>query len=301
MLTILPSLHLIDDQQFNNIHMELTSFQSIYSNYKAIFLDSYGVLVNHRGIISGVPDIIQQIREQQIPLKVLTNSAARTAQKQAEKYQRQGLSSIQPEEIITSGMMAKMFLSNKIKSGTVAYLGTTQAAAYIFESSLTPLPVGQVTDQNIATIKAMVFLDDEGYDWNFDINATVNLLRKKNIPTIVANSDKIYPISKNEVSIATGGIAQLVESILGREFIHFGKPDSQMFMHAFEQLPADLQLQRHEILMVGDTLHTDILGGNKFGIDTLLVLSGNTSEAEYLTKINATGVIPDYVSLSVVT
>ena len=301
MLTILPSLHLIDDQQFNNIHMELTSFQSIYSNYKAIFLDSYGVLVNHRGIISGVPDIIQQIREQQIPLKVLTNSAARTAQKQAEKYQRQGLSSIQPEEIITSGMMAKMFLSNKIKSGTVAYLGTTQAAAYIFESSLTPLPVGQVTDQNIATIKAMVFLDDEGYDWNFDINATVNLLRKKNIPTIVANSDKIYPISKNEVSIATGGIAQLVESLLGREFIHFGKPDSQMFMHAFEQLPADLQLQRHEILMVGDTLHTDILGGNKFGIDTLLVLSGNTSEAEYLTKINATGVIPDYVSLSVVT
>ena len=197
--------------------------------------------------------------------------------------------------------MAKMFLSNKIKSGTVAYLGTTQAAAYIFESSLTPLPVGQVTDQNIATIKAMVFLDDEGYDWNFDINATVNLLRKKNIPTIVANSDKIYPISKNEVSIATGGIAQLVESILGREFIHFGKPDSQMFMHAFEQLPADLQLQRHEILMVGDTLHTDILGGNKFGIDTSLVLSGNTSEAEYFTKINATGVIPDYVSLSVVT
>lgn len=281
--------------------MELTSFQTIYSNYKAIFLDSYGVLVNHRGLIAGVPDIIQQIRDQQIPLKVLTNSAARTAQKQAEKYQRQGLASIQPAEIITSGMMAKMFLSNKIKSGTVAYLGTTQAASYIFESNLTPLPVGQVSDQNIDSIKAMVFLDDEGYDWNFDINATVNLLRKKNIPTIVANSDKIYPVSNNEVSIATGGIAQLVESILGREFIHFGKPDSQMFMHAFEQLSTTLKIQRHEVLMVGDTLHTDILGGNKFGVDTLLVLSGNTSEAEYQTKIKATGVIPDYVCLSIVT
>ena len=53
--------------------------------------------------------------------------------------------------------------------------------------------------------------------------------------------------------------------------------------------------------MVGDTLHTDILGGNKFGIDTLLVLSGNTSESEYQTKIKATGVIPDYVSRSIVT
>ena len=28
--------------------------------------------------------------------------------------------------------------------------------------------------------------------------------------------------------------------------------------------------------MVGDTLHTDIIGGNKFGLDTVLVLSGNT-------------------------
>ncbi len=281
--------------------MELTSFQSIIAQYKAIFLDSYGVVVNHRGMISGVPAIIEEIRNKNIPLRILTNSAARTPILQAEKYQRRGLSSIQPSEIITSGMMAKMFLSNKIKSGTVAYLGTTQAAAYIIESNLSAIPIAQVTDENRADISAMVFLDDEGFDWNFDINATVNLLRKKNIPTIVANSDKIYPVTNNDVSIATGGIAQLVESILGREFIHFGKPDSQMFMYAFEQLPANLNLKRSEILMVGDTLHTDILGGNKFGIDTLLVLSGNTTKSSYETKIRSTGVIPDFISASIVT
>ena len=281
--------------------MELTSFQSIIPRYKAIFFDSYGVVINHRGMIQGVSDVIQKIKDQGLPIKILTNSAARTAEKQAEKYQRQGLTNIQSSNIITSGMMAKMFLSNKIKSGTVAYLGTTQAAAYIIESNLKALPVGQVDKDNIQDINAMVFLDDEGFDWNFDINATVNLLRKRNIPTIVANSDKIYPVAKNDVSIATGGIAQLVESILGRAFIHFGKPDSQMFMFAFEQLPKALNIHRSEILMVGDTLHTDILGGNKFGVDTLLVLSGNTSEKNYLHKIQATGVIPDFVSRSILT
>lgn len=281
--------------------MELTSFQSLVSKYKAIFLDSYGVLVNHRGVIPGVPKVIQDIRALNIPIRVVTNSAARTAEKQAEKYRRQGLTSIQPQEIITSGMMAKMFLSNKINSGKVAYLGTTQAAAYIIEAKLEAIPAGQVTVDNMEEINAMVFLDDEGFDWNFDINATVNLLRRRNIPTIVANSDKIYPVTNNNVSIATGGIAQLVESILGREFIHFGKPDSQMFMHGFEQLPQELNIQRNQILMVGDTLHTDILGGNKFGIDTLLVLSGNTSEHNYQTKIKATGVIPDFVSTSILT
>jgi len=280
--------------------MQKISFREIIKNYKAIFLDSYGVLKNHRGLIEGVPEIIDLIRAADIPFRVLTNNAARTAERQANRFSRQGLPGILPAEIITSGMMAKMFLTNKLKGGKVAYLGTTSAAAYIIAANLEAIPVGQVNDSNIQEINAMVFLDDEGFDWNYDINATVNLLRKRNIPAIVANSDKIYPVAKNDVSIATGGIAQLVESILGREFIQFGKPDSQMFMYAYEQLPKTLNIQRKDILMVGDTLHTDILGGNKFGVNTLLVLSGNTRAENYETLIQTSGVIPDFVSASIV-
>ena len=47
--------------------------------------------------------------------------------------------------------------------------------------------------------------------------------------------------------------------------------------------------------MVGDTLETDILGGNRFGVGTMLVLSGN-SRAEHIEReIMATGIIPDYI------
>lgn len=280
--------------------MEKVSFRSIIKNYKVIFLDSYGVVKNYRGLISGVPEVIQEIRASNKLLRILTNDASKSVKRQVEKFERQGLPGLLEEEIITSGMMAKMFLKNKITNGRVAYLGTNQAAAYIIEANLEPIPVGQVNDDNIEDIKAMVFLDDDGFDWNFDINATVNLLRKRNIPAIVANSDKIYPVTKNEVSIATGGIAQLVESILSRKFIHFGKPDSQMFMYAFNQLQKAGKFKRNDILMVGDTLHTDILGGNKFGIDTLLVLSGNTRKENYETLIQSSGIIPDFVADSLV-
>ena len=82
------------------------------------------------------------------------------------------------------------------------------------------------------------------------------------MPVILANSDKFYPVSKNDVAIATGGIAKLVESMLHRKFIHFGKPDSQMFMYAFKQLTEEIgAIDKKDILMVGDTLETDILGG----------------------------------------
>ena len=38
-------------------------------------------------------------------------------------------------------------------------------------------------------------LDDEGFDWCQDLNKTVNLIRKKTIPVIVANTDRAYPLS----------------------------------------------------------------------------------------------------------
>ena len=143
-------------------------------------------------------------------------------------------------------------------------------------------------------------MDDEGFDWNTDINKTVNLLRRKNIPVIVANSDKLYPVSKNDVAVATGGIAKLVENMLNKKFIHFGKPDSQMFMYAFDQLNQKGFYSKDEILMVGDNLNTDILGGNKFGVKTTLVLTGNTSAENAEMQINASGIIPDYICKSIV-
>ena len=36
------------------------------------------------------------------------------------------------------------------------------------------------------------------------------------MPVILANSDKFYPVSMNDVAIATGGIAKLVESMLSK-------------------------------------------------------------------------------------
>lgn len=52
--------------------------------------------------------------------------------------------------------------------------------------------------------------------------------------------------------------------------------------------------------MVGDTLDTDILGGNKFGVQTMLVLSGNTRGDKAQLQIQSKGIIPDYICKSVI-
>lgn len=275
------------------------SFLEVVSGFKAVFLDSYGVIKNYRGLIEGVQETLDFIQAQGIEFRILTNDASRSQEQQAESFLRLGLKGIPAEKIVTSGMMAKQYLQLKIKGGKVAYLGTANAAHYIMQANLESVAIADLDKHDLNDIQAMVFLDDEGFDWNFDINRTVNLIRKKNMPIIVANSDNLYPISHNDVSIATGGIAKLVESIINKRFIHFGKPDTQMFNFAFEDINRYSEYNKEDILMVGDTLHTDILGGNKFGIKTALVLSGNTSASEMEMNIRSTGIIPDYICESI--
>ncbi|CAN0318167.1 unnamed protein product, partial [Chrysoparadoxa australica] len=180
----------------------------------------------HNGLIKGADKTLAFIRNEQKLFRILTNDASRSPQQQVDKYVELGLPGIHLHEMITSGMMAKHFLEQKITSGKIAYLGTENSADYILQAGLEHIAVADVDLNNIDDISACVFLDDEGFDWNVDINKVVNLLRKKNMPVILANSDYYYPVSHNDIAIATGGVAKLVENMLGKKFIHFGLPDS---------------------------------------------------------------------------
>ena len=275
--------------------MEKTSFETLLDRYNVFFLDSYGVIKNHGGLIEGMDRTIQRIIDAGKRYVVLTNDASRNQEQLAESYHNLGLYNVKPEDFVSSGMMAKNFLQAKIKQGIVTYLGTNYASQYISEAGREAVSISKLQPENYHEVSAMVFLDDEGFDWNIDINKTLNLLRYHNIPVIVANTDMIYPKSNREINMAAGSVSRLLENILGRSFIKFGKPDSQMFMYAFDIVNKYQITAKSDILMVGDTLHTDILGGNKFGLATALALTGNTSESEAAFLIRSSNIIPDYL------
>ena len=279
----------------------MTDFKSLLENYKIIFFDAYGVIKNYKGPIPGIEKTFNWLNEQQKSYYIITNDASRSPELLAESYINNGLSHITADKIISSGMLAKEFLDLKVKQGLVAYLGTEDSAHYIEHPGLRTLPLQDMNESNINDITALVLLDDEGFDWMDGLNKAVNLLRRRTIPAIVANPDGAYPMSKREVGIAIGGLSYMIEKITGRKFIRFGKPDSQIFMFALENiLPSHPDITKKDILMVGDTLHTDILGGNKFGLDTALVLTGNLLPEDYENRIISSGISPTFISESAV-
>jgi HAD superfamily hydrolase (TIGR01450 family) len=271
------------------------NFKDIVDQYKVIFFDSFGVIKNYRGLVPGMDKTFEYLEKENKKYYIVTNDASRSPVQLAEGFHKIGLPTIKHSHIVSSGMLAKEYLDLKVHDGIVAYLGTTNSAHYIETSGLHTIPVSDINDNNIEQVNALVLLDDEGFNWYNDLNKVVNLLRRRNIPTIVANTDLAYPLSTTDVAIAIGGIADMIENIVGKKFIRFGKPDSQTFMFAYDLVRDKMPVNKKDILMVGDTLQTDILGGNKFGLDTVLVFTGNTLPKDAENRIASTGIVPTYI------
>ena len=277
------------------------SFRSIVKNYKAVFFDAFGVLKNHQGLIPGIINTFEYLDRKGIRYYLLTNDSSRSPEMLAQWYQDRGVQQVTADKILSSGMVAMEYFKLKVSNeNSVAYLGTENSAHYIETAGLKTVAVKNIDLNNIDHIESFAFLDDEGFNWNEDINKAINLLRKKNMTVVVANTDINYPVNQNDVSIAVGSLADMVEKIIGKSFIRFGKPDAQMFLLAYERALQDIDVKRNEILMVGDTLHTDIMGGNKFGLDTVLVLSGNTLPEMAQIRISSSGIIPTFICESAV-
>ena len=278
----------------------IENFKSIVDKYDIIFFDAFGVIKTYQGLVPGIEKTFAYLQEKDKEYYIVTNDASRSPAQLAESYHRAGLTAITADRIVSSGMLTKEYLDLKVEDGIVAYLGTDNSAHYIESTGLHPLPVSAINSTNIDKVNALIFLDDEGFNWFEDLNKTVNILRKRTIPAIVANTDHAYPLSVHDVSIAIGGIAAMVENVVGKKFIRFGKPDSQMFMFAYDLIRERRTISKKQIVMVGDTLKTDILGGNKFGLDTVLVLTGNTLPLDADARIAATGIVPTYICDSAV-
>jgi glycerol 3-phosphatase-2 len=80
---------------------------------------------------------------------------------------------------------------------------------------------------------------------------------------------------------------------LGCEVRYIGKPHPDIFHLALRK--ANYRGIGKRVLMVGDTLHTDILGGQSMGFDTALVTGQGASHGlELNSAIAHTGICPDF-------
>ena len=88
---------------------------------------------------------------------------------------------------------------------------------------------------------------------------------------ICSNPDTTIP-KHGILRYCPGHFAKIIEQH-GGNVIYTGKPETSIYDLVFQRKP---KINKDRILMIGDTFETDILGANRSGIDSALVLSGNS-------------------------
>jgi NagD protein len=93
---------------------------------------------------------------------------------------------------------------------------------------------------------------------------------------LATNPDNWCPVSSEKTRPGAGATAAFLEASTGRRAYYLGKPNGYMFHRARRKL-AELALSEPEqVVMIGDTMETDIRGAIEAGMQSFLVLSGST-------------------------
>ena len=118
-------------------------------------------------------------------------------------------------------------------------------------------------------------------------------LRRKPRPLVVANPDIVAP-REGGLTLEPGLYAHDLADAIGLHSAWFGKPFPDAFAEARRRLPG---LPADRIAMVGDTLHTDVLGGAAAGMGTVLITAhGLFAGRDVAPYIARSGIAPAFVA-----
>src|SRR6185436_9523266 len=99
---------------------------------------------------------------------------------------------------------------------------------------------------------------------------------EKGARLLATNPDNWCPVSSDKTRPGAGATAAFLEASTGRRTYYLGKPNGYMFHRAKRKL-AELALgEPEQVVMIGDTMETDIRGAFEAGLQSYLVLSGST-------------------------
>jgi 4-nitrophenyl phosphatase len=254
----------------------LTSTQiEILRSLRALIIDIDGVLVWGRQPAPGLVPFFEFLRERKVRFLLATNNAMRTPEQAAEHLQKLGVP-VEPGDILTAAQATALHLRHLAGPGTPVYvIGETGLLTAMREAGFT--------------------LAEEGAEWvvvgldravTYDKLCRATLLIRSGASFVGTNPDRALPTDEGLIP-GCGALLAAIQAASGVAPTIIGKPEPAMYHIALERMGT----LPKETGAVGDRLDTDILGGRRASLVTILVLSGATTLAD----LETSDVQPDLV------
>ena len=265
----------------------VATLADVADRYDAFILDAFGVLNVGEAAIPGAVARMAQLSQAGKRLVVLTNGASYPHAMALAKYTAMGFG-FSDDQVVASRDIAVAALARWPAGVRWSAITTPGAGFGDIAADVTTFDPGALDRAD-----GFLFLGSVG--WTAEKQAAlIAALLTRPRPLIVANPDIVAP-REDDFSLEPGHFAHQIAAATGVVPEFYGKPYPNAFAAALARI--DPAIARHRIAMVGDTLHTDILGGRAAGIGTVLIsrhgLFRGLETGGYIAR---SGIVPDIVA-----
>ncbi|UCR90214.1 HAD-IIA family hydrolase [Mycetocola spongiae] len=240
-----------------------TRMTSPLSGRDAVLADLDGVVYAGPGPIEHAIESLNLAAET-MRVGYITNNASRTDVTVANHLSELGLT-VAPSDVVTSPQAAVGLLGDYVQPG--AKILVIGGDGLVSELEKAGYVVTRSADDNPAAV-LQGFAPDVG--WIHLAEAAYALAPREDgveLPWIATNTDWTIPQGRG-IAPGNGTLVSAVHTAVGRLATVAGKPEVPIFVEAKKRFGVE------NPLMVGDRLDTDILGANRAGIASALVLTG---------------------------
>lgn len=209
----------------------------------------------------------------------LTNDPRRSPAEYADKLAKININT-PPDNIVTSSTALSMHIKNNYNpaSKTAFVIGSASLKDELREIGIT------IKSKNSDNNSDFVIVGGNN-KVNYDDLKKATLCIRNGAKFFATNNDPYYPTPEGLVP-ATGALVAAIETASSEKASIVGKPNKIMFEVAKSKINS-----LHRCAVIGDRLDTDISGGKKAGMTTILSLTGSTD----ISELKKSRIKPDYV------
>ncbi len=263
-------------------------FRDIVAPFELILFDAYGVLNIGETAIPGAAETVTALRSAGKSVAVVSNSAGYPKSAMMARYARLGFDFV-PEEVVTSRDALLRRLDSEHRRSWGVMLNPKADAGEFDAFDITPLADdAEAYDRT----EGFLLIGSDGWTDTRQTLLEASLLRNPR-PVLVGNPDLVAP-REGGLSREPGWFAHRLADATGIAPVFLGKPFPDIFDLALSCCKH--QSAPEKVLMVGDTLHTDILGGHQAGFATALVTAhGSLACLNVPDAIRRSAITPDFI------
>jgi HAD superfamily hydrolase (TIGR01459 family) len=273
--------------EFPDTSRHARNLGELAADFDVFLLDAFGILNVGETAIAGAAAQVAALQAQDKRVLVLTNGATYPAELALAKYTKLGFR-FALEDVVSSRDALAVELRDRQDGGFWGVMGASG-------SKLETVPAATrllLLDREVYDA-AQGFLFLSTTEWSFEQQEMLHASLAANPrPILVGNPDIVAP-REDGLSLEPGHFAHELARDLGFEPQFFGKPFTNVYDLAFSRLG---EVDSSRVLMVGDTLHTDVLGGAAYGVKTALITDhGLFAGREVAPYISKSGIQPDFI------